>query len=86
MMPSLVANTTHSLTASVSSTASSARPKAERAAVVTRLDSGNDILIYVERPWVDYWSGFATLGKKIGHKVVEKQMEHLLEDRGMGGK
>jgi hypothetical protein len=57
----------------------------QRAAVVTRLESGDDILIYIERAWVDYWSGFASLSKKIGHKVMEKQIEHLLEDHGICG-
>ncbi len=57
----------------------------QRAAVVTRVDSGNDILIYIERAWVDYWSGFASLKKKIGHKVMQQQMEHLLEDHGICG-
>jgi hypothetical protein len=57
----------------------------QRAAVVTRLDSGDDVLIYIERAWVDYWSGFASLKKKIGHKVMQQQMEHLLEDHGICG-
>jgi len=56
-----------------------------RVAVVNRLESGEDILIYIERAWVDYWSGFASLSKKIGHKVMMKQMEHLLEDHGICG-
>lgn len=58
---------------------------AQRVAVVTRLASGEDILIYVERAWVDYWSGFASLSKKIGHRVLVQQMEHLLEDHGICG-
>jgi hypothetical protein len=58
----------------------------QRVAVVTRLDSGKDILIYIERAWVDYWSGFASLSKKIGHKVMKQQMEHLLEDHGICGR
>ncbi len=57
----------------------------QRVAVVTRLDSGNDIMIYIERAWVDYWSGFASLSKKIGRKVMKTQMEHLLEDHGICG-
>jgi len=57
----------------------------QRAAVVTRLDSGQDVLIYIERAWVDYWSGFASLSKKIGHQVMKTQMEHLLEDHGICG-
>jgi hypothetical protein len=57
----------------------------QRVAVVTRLDSGNDMLIYVERAWVDYWSGFASISKKIGRKVMTQQMEHLLEDHGICG-
>jgi hypothetical protein len=57
----------------------------QRVAVVTRLDSGDDILIYVERAWVDYWSGLASLRKKVGRKVMETQMEHLLEDHGICG-
>jgi hypothetical protein len=55
----------------------------QRVAVVTRLDSGKDLLIYIERAWVDYWSGFASLSKKIGHKVMKQQMEHLLEEHGI---
>ncbi len=57
----------------------------QRVAVVTRLDSGDDILIYVERAWVDYWSGLASLRKKVGRKVMQMQMEHLLEDHGICG-
>jgi hypothetical protein len=57
----------------------------QRVAVVTRLDSGDDILIYVERAWVDYWSGLASLRKKVGRKVMQTQMEHLLEDHGICG-
>jgi hypothetical protein len=57
----------------------------QRVAVVTRLDSGDDILIYVERAWVDYWSGMASLRKKVGRKVMQTQMEHLLEDHGICG-
>jgi len=57
----------------------------QRAAVVTRLESGKHILIYIERAWVDYWSGFASLSKKIGHKVMKSQMEHLLEEHGICG-
>lgn len=57
----------------------------QRVAVVARLESGKHILIFVERAWVDYWSSFASLGKKIGHKVMKKQMEHLLEDHGICG-
>jgi hypothetical protein len=57
----------------------------QRVAVVIRLNSGEDILIYIERAWVDYWSGFASLSKKIGHKVMKQQMEHLLEDHGICG-
>ena len=57
----------------------------QRAAVVTGLASGEDILIYIERAWVDYWSGFASLSKKIGHRVMKQQMEHLLEDHGICG-
>jgi hypothetical protein len=59
---------------------------AQRVAAVTRLKSGEDILIYVERAWVDYWSGFASLSKKIGHKVMKQQMEHLLEDHAICGR
>jgi hypothetical protein len=58
----------------------------QRVAVVTRLDSGNDMLIYVERAWVDYWSGFASISKKIGRKVMTQQMEHLLENHGICGR
>lgn len=58
----------------------------QRVAVVTRLDSGDDILIYVERAWVDYWSGLASLRKKVGRKVMQTQMEHLLEDHGICGR
>lgn len=43
------------------------------------------ILIFVERAWVDYWSGFASLSKKIGHKVIKQQMEHLLENYAICG-
>jgi len=43
------------------------------------------ILIFVERAWVDYWSGFASLSKKIGHKVMKQQMEHLLKNHGICG-
>lgn len=57
----------------------------QRVAVVTRLQSGEDILIYLERAWVDYWSGLASLKKKIGRKVLTKQMEHLLQDHGICG-
>ena len=57
----------------------------QRVAAVTRLDSGEHILIFIERAWVDYWSGFVSLSKKIGHKVMKKQMEHLLEDHGICG-
>jgi hypothetical protein len=57
----------------------------QRVAVVTRLDSGNNIMIYVERAWVDYWSGFASISKKIGRKLMRQQMEHLLEDHGICG-
>jgi hypothetical protein len=57
----------------------------QRAAVVTRLESGDDVLIYIERAWVDYWSGFASLSKKVGHKVMKVQLEHLLEDHGICG-
>jgi hypothetical protein len=53
--------------------------------VVTGLDSGKDILIYVERAWVDYWSGIASLSKKVGHKVLKQQMEHFLDDHGICG-
>ena len=59
---------------------------AQRVAAVTRLDSGKDIMIYIERAWVDYWSGFASLSKKIGHKVMTQQMEHLLQDHGICGR
>jgi hypothetical protein len=58
----------------------------QRAAVVTQLESGDQLLIYVERAWVDYWSGFASLSRKIGQKMLLKQMEHLLEDHGICGK
>jgi hypothetical protein len=58
----------------------------QRAAVVTRLASGDEVLIYIERAWVDYWSGFASLSKKIGHRVMEQQMEHLLEEHGICGR
>ena len=58
----------------------------QRAAVVAPIDTGEDILIYIERAWVDYWSGMASLKKKIGRKVLLKQMEHLLEDHGICGK
>lgn len=57
----------------------------QRVAVVTRLDSGKDILIYVERAWVDYWSSFASLSKKVGRKVMTQQMEHFLDDHGICG-
>ena len=57
----------------------------QRVAVVTRLESGKHILIFVERAWVDYWSGFASLSKKIGHKVMNQQMEHLLENHAICG-
>ena len=57
----------------------------QRAAVVTRIDTGQSILIYIERAWVDYWTGMASLKKKIGRKVLTKQMEHLLEDHGICG-
>jgi hypothetical protein len=58
----------------------------QRVASVTRLESGEHILVYIERAWVDYWSGFVSLSKRIGHKVMKKQMEHLLEDHGICGK
>jgi hypothetical protein len=57
----------------------------QRVAAVTRLDSGEDLLIYVERAWVDYWTGLASIKRKIGRKVLTKQMEHLLEDHGICG-
>ncbi len=57
----------------------------QRAAVVTRTDAGQDVLIYVERAWVDYWTGLAAIKRKIGRKILAKQMEHLLEDRGICG-
>lgn len=57
----------------------------QRVATVTRLDSGEDLLIYVERAWVDYWTGLASIKRKVGRKVLTKQMEHLLEDRGICG-
>ena len=57
----------------------------QRVAVVTRVESGKYILIFVERAWVDYWSGFASLSKKIGHKVMKQQMEHLLKNHGICG-
>jgi hypothetical protein len=34
---------------------------AQRVAAVTRLDAGEDLLIYVERAWVDYWTGLASI-------------------------
>jgi len=58
----------------------------QRVAGVLRLESGEHILIYIERAWVDYWSGFVSLSKRIGRKVMKKQMEHLLEDHGICGK
>ena len=58
----------------------------QRAAVVTRIDTGQDILIYIERAWVDYWTGMASLKKKIGRKVLTTQMEHLLEEHGICGR
>jgi hypothetical protein len=54
-------------------------------AVVTRLASGEHVLIFTERAWVDHWSGFASLAKKIGHKVMKRKMEHLLENHGICG-
>ena len=57
----------------------------QRVAAVTRLDSGEDLLIYVERAWVDYWTGLVSIKRKIGRKVLTKQMEHLLEDHGICG-
>jgi hypothetical protein len=57
----------------------------QRAAVVTRIESGENILLYFERLWVDHWSGFAKLSKKIGHKILKRQMEHLLQDHGICG-
>jgi hypothetical protein len=57
----------------------------QRVAVVTRLQSGEHILIYLERAGVDYWRGLASLKKKIGRKVMAKQMEHLLQDHGICG-
>lgn len=57
----------------------------QRAAVVTRVESGENILLYIERIWVDHWSGFAKLAKKIGHKILRTQMEHLLENHGVCG-
>jgi len=57
----------------------------QRVAGVARLESGEHILVYIERAWVDYWSGFVSLSKRIGHKVMKKQMEHLLEDHGICG-
>ena len=57
----------------------------QRVAVVIRLESGKHILIFVGRVWVDYWSGFAALSKKSGHKVMKQQMEHLLENHGICG-
>ena len=58
----------------------------QRVAGVPRLESGEHILVYIERAWVDYWSGFVSLSKRIGRKVMKKQMEHLLEDHGICGK
>jgi hypothetical protein len=58
----------------------------QRVAVVTRLESGEDVLIYLERAWVDYWSGLASLKKRIGRKVLTRQMEHLLQDHGICGR
>jgi hypothetical protein len=57
----------------------------QRVAVVTRLESGEDLLIYIERAWVDYWTGLAAIKRKIGRKVLTKQMEHLLEEHGICG-
>ncbi|MBW2208519.1 MAG: hypothetical protein JRG79_16555 [Deltaproteobacteria bacterium] len=58
----------------------------QRVAGVFQLESGEYILVYIERAWVDYWSGFVSLSKRIGRKVMKKQMEHLLEDHGICGK
>ena len=52
----------------------------------TRLATGEDVLIYVERAWVDYWSGLVSLKKKIGHRVLKRQMEHLLQEHGICGR
>ena len=57
----------------------------QRAAVVTRIDTGQDVLIYIERLWVDYWTGMASLKRKIGRKVLTRQMKHLLEEHGICG-
>ena len=54
-------------------------------AVVTRLASGEHILVFVERAWVDHWSSFASLARKIGRKVMKQKMEHLLENHGICG-
>ena len=54
-------------------------------AVVIRLASSEHILIFLERAWVDHWSSFASLAKKIGHKVMKQKMEHLLENHGICG-
>lgn len=58
----------------------------QRAAVVAPIDTGEDVLIYIERAWVDYWSGMVSLKKKVGRKVLRNQMEHLLEDHGICGR
>ena len=54
-------------------------------AVVTRLASGEHILVFVERAWVDHWSSFASLARKIGRKVMKQKMEHLQENHGICG-
>ena len=58
---------------------------AQRVAILVRLASGQNVLVYVERAWVDYWSGLASLSKKIGRKVMLRQMEHLLKEHGICG-
>jgi hypothetical protein len=57
----------------------------QRVGAVIQLDSGKNLLVYIGRAWVDYWSGFAALSKKIGHKAMKQQTEHLLEDHGICG-
>lgn len=58
---------------------------AQRAVAVMDLDSGARLLLYMERAWVDYWSGFVGVKKRLGSKVMTRQMEHLLVDRGICG-
>lgn len=58
---------------------------AQRTVAVADIESGERVLVYQERAWVDFWSGFAKVKRRMGRKVLTSQMEHLLSDRGICG-